>query len=145
MGYKRPMDEKLWVSVGAAIYDPSATAFLLIQRADNGLWQLPGGLVNAGERLVEAVLRETKEETGVDVLVTRPSGIYESPCQNVVSIVFACRYAKGELRTSSETREVAWVPSSEVESLVDEAYARRLLDSLSTEFKLRTTDELRII
>ena len=40
-----------WVSVGAAIYDEVLDSFLLIQRMDNGLWQLPGGVVELGERL----------------------------------------------------------------------------------------------
>ncbi|AUW45883.1 NUDIX domain-containing protein (plasmid) [Rhizobium ruizarguesonis] len=140
-----PADERLWVSVGAAVYDQMADAFLLIQREDNGRWELPGGLVEAGERLTDAVIRETKEETGADVIVVRPSGLYESPSHRVISVVFACTYIGGALQTSSETRAVKWVPSGEIESLVNGAYSCRLLDFFAKEFELRTTDEVRLL
>ena len=50
----RTRDTRIWMSVGAAIYECQSDAFLLIQRADNGLWELPGGLVETGERLADA-------------------------------------------------------------------------------------------
>jgi ADP-ribose pyrophosphatase YjhB (NUDIX family) len=134
-----------WVSVGAAIYDEDTDAFLLIQRMDNGLWQLPGGVLEEGERLTEAVVREVAEETGIEVVVGRPSGIYESPSHGIVSIVFSCSYAGGELRTSDESRAVAWVPRAEIEDLVADAYSCRILDALEAQFNLRTTDETRLI
>ncbi len=138
-------NEKLWVSVGAAIYDDKIDSFVLIQREDNELWELPGGLVEPGEGLIEATVREVLEETGIHVEVTRPTGIYESPNHEVISIVFACNYLKGELQTSNETIAVEWVRSTEIGSLVNEAYSCRLLDSLSSIFKLRTTDEVSIV
>ncbi|MEK7471750.1 MAG: NUDIX domain-containing protein [Patescibacteria group bacterium] len=139
------MVNRHWVSVGAAIYDETADAFLLIQRFDNSLWQLPGGLVEVGERLSEAVIRETLEETGVEVTVQRPSGIYESPNHSTISIVFACSYVAGELRPSSESRSVAWVGRLAVADLVQDAYSCRILDALGDRFQLRTTDEVGII
>lgn len=134
-----------WVSVGAAVYDERADAFLLIRRADNGLWQLPGGLVEQGERLSEAVVRETREETGVEVVVRRASGIYESPNYGVISIVFACSYASGDLHPSKESLAVSWIGRPHVASLVNEAYSCRILDALDNRFHLRTTDEIRLI
>ena len=51
------------VSAGAAIQD-EAGRFLAIRRRDNGRWELPGGIVEPGERLEDALVREVVEETG---------------------------------------------------------------------------------
>ncbi|MEZ4725916.1 MAG: NUDIX hydrolase [Caldilineaceae bacterium] len=51
---------------------------LLIKRHDNGLWALPGGLVEVNQRLTEAVLRELEEETGIQGRVVELLGIFDS-------------------------------------------------------------------
>ncbi len=51
---------------------------LLIRREDDGLWALPGGLVEVGETLAQAVQRELEEEAGVHGRVTRLLGIFDS-------------------------------------------------------------------
>lgn len=137
--------ERIWLSVGASVFDPELDSFLLIQRMDNGRWELPGGLVEPGEIMAEAVVRETFEETGALIRPLRVSGIYESPDQRVVSVVYDCRFVEGRLRTSEETRAVAWVKRSEVPNRVNNAYSCRILDALNAEFVSRVTDEDDII
>jgi ADP-ribose pyrophosphatase YjhB (NUDIX family) len=51
---------------------------LLIQRADNGLWAMPGGLVEIGETLTEAAARELREETGVRGRIVRLLAVFDS-------------------------------------------------------------------
>ncbi len=92
---------------------------LLIHKTDNGLWALPGGGVDVGESVAHAAVRETKEETGVDVEVTGLVGLYTDPghvmayddgeVRQQFSICFTARIVGGELRTSSESKEVAFV------------------------------------
>src|SRR5215213_2018125 len=66
---------------------PSVTAIvpnergelLLVHKTDNNLWALPGGAMDVGESMADTVVREVKEETGIDVAVTGVVGIYTNP------------------------------------------------------------------
>ena len=52
---------------------------LLVRRADDGYWELPGGRVEVGESASSAVIREVAEETGVTIKVTGLAGVYSDP------------------------------------------------------------------
>jgi len=52
---------------------------LLVRRADDGYWELPGGRVEVGESASAAVVREVAEETGVTIKVTGLAGVYSDP------------------------------------------------------------------
>src|SRR5690349_9037026 len=56
-----------------------AGELLLICRSDNGNWSLPGGDMELGESLGQAAIRETLEETGIHIRLTRIGGIYTNP------------------------------------------------------------------
>ncbi|MFZ3570482.1 NUDIX hydrolase [Streptomyces sp. BH097] len=111
--------------VAVAVND--AGQVLLIHKTDNNLWALPGGGVEVGESAADAAVRETKEETGIDVEVTGLVGIYTNPghvmayddgeVRQQFSLCFTARITGGELRTSSESKEVAFVEPSTLEAL----------------------------
>jgi ADP-ribose pyrophosphatase YjhB (NUDIX family) len=72
LGMRTPL-----LSVDAAVFDESGR-LVLIQRADNGAWAMPGGAAEVGETPAEAVAREVREETGLEVRAVQLLGIYDS-------------------------------------------------------------------
>ena len=84
--------------VGAIVHD-AAGRLLLIQRGHDphrGLWSLPGGRIEPGVSAEQAVVREVREETGLDVMPRRPVGRVTIPGDGVVFDVvdFACAVAR---------------------------------------------------
>ena len=63
----------------SAIVTDEQGRMLLIRRTDNNYWSIPGGGVNPGESVSDAVAREVKEETGIDCQVNGLVGIYSDP------------------------------------------------------------------
>ena len=62
-----------------AIVRDGAGRVLLVRRADDGYWELPGGRVEVGESASAAVIREVAEEAGITINVTRLAGVYSDP------------------------------------------------------------------
>ncbi|GAA0934444.1 NUDIX domain-containing protein [Pseudonocardia zijingensis] len=77
-------------SVFVAVRD-AAGRLLLVRRCDDGTWELPGGQVEVGENAIATAVRETAEETGVDVRVTGLVGLYTDPGHVVRSVRGAVR------------------------------------------------------
>jgi ADP-ribose pyrophosphatase YjhB (NUDIX family) len=103
----------------AAIIRNGEEQILLQRRSDNRLWGLPGGAVEIGESVRQAIAREVEEETGLLVEVERLVGVYSDPAIQIVrypdgnvvhyvSIFFACRIQGGSLRTCAETLELGF-------------------------------------
>ena len=117
------------VSVAAAILD-DAGRFLVIRRADNGHWEPPGGVLELNESITDGLVREVQEETGLHVRPLALTGVYKNMSRGIVALVFRCRPIAGNAVTTSEARELAWVPPEELVSRMSEAYSVRLLDAL---------------
>ena len=96
---------------------------LLIRRHDDGLWALPGGLVEVGETLAEAAERELKEEVRIQGRATRLLGIFDSRrCQSrtkaqLYHAVFQVEADNAEPTTSWEATEVGFFAEDEVPPL----------------------------
>jgi ADP-ribose pyrophosphatase YjhB (NUDIX family) len=113
-------------SVTAVVVDGDGN-LLLIHKTDNDLWALPGGGHDAGETISDTVVREVKEETGIEVEVVDLVGLYTDPrhvmtyddgeVRQQFSICFHARPVGGELRTSSESKDVRWVAPGEIADL----------------------------
>ncbi|MFG2523148.1 NUDIX hydrolase [Streptomyces sp. NPDC048527] len=103
---------------------------LAIRRADNGTWELPGGVLELDEAPEAGVRREVREETGIQVEVDELTGVYKNTTRGIVALVFRCKPSGGTERTSSESTAVDWLTPEEVAERMSEVYAIRLLDAL---------------
>jgi 8-oxo-dGTP diphosphatase len=106
------------VGVGAIILQRDHV--LLVRRARaplKGLWSLPGGVLDAGERLEDGVRREVKEETGLEVAPIGVFEVFERLSQDrrgrleyhYVLIDYLCRVTGGELRPADDASSAEWV------------------------------------
>ena len=114
----RTYPERPIVGVGAVIFDRARV--LLIRRAHEplkGEWSLPGGAVDVGEALHAAVVREVREETGLDVEVDRLIEVVERITRDDAGRVqyhfviadYLCRSTGGRLASNSDAEAAEWV------------------------------------
>jgi len=117
---------RLGVGTSAAVFDASRW-ILLIRRADNGNWAVPGGYMEPGESIREGCEREVLEETGLRVKVkrlisvnTNPHLLLEYPDGNrwqLVVLHFEAEQIGGSLSCSDESSDVAYFAQDETASL----------------------------
>lgn len=120
------------VSVAGAVIDDDGR-ILAIRRKDNGHWEPPGGVLELDETIEAGLVREVLEETGLYVSPEQLTGVYKNMNRGIVALVFRCRVASGHATRSDEAEEVAWLTPEQVTELMDEAYAIRMLDALTTD------------
>src|SRR5258708_2536208 len=131
---KREYPESPLVGVGAVIVDRhledhrEEKRVLLIRRGTApllGEWSLPGGVLECGETLRDAVIREAREETGLVVETAEMLGVYERVIQgdegrvryHYVLIDFLCRPVGGDLKAGSDAADVRWFTREELPAL----------------------------
>jgi len=123
---KREFPEIPLVGVGAIIIE--ASRVLLVKRAHPPLqaqWSIPGGVLEIGEMIREAAVREAREETGLVVEPEDLLGVYDRILRDIdervqyhyVLIDFLCRRIGGELLAASDAAEVRWFKRGELPAL----------------------------
>ncbi|MBO0853902.1 MAG: NUDIX domain-containing protein [Nocardia sp.] len=100
---------------------------LMQRRGDSGNWSLPGGIMELGETLENCVIRETREETGLEIEITGLLGIYTDPAHVIeyadgevrqeFAVVYYGRVTGGEIRVSSESTSVEFLTLEELDNL----------------------------
>ena len=114
------------LGVGALIFD--GERILLIERGKEplkGEWSLPGGAVETGERIEDALIREVLEETGFEVMPTRIAVVFERimpdaenlPEYHYLLIDFFCEVHGGRLCAGDDCSKAAWFTPGEIERL----------------------------
>ena len=114
------------LGTGALILDEDR--ILLVQRGKpplEGWWSLPGGAVEVGERVVDALRREVKEETGLDIESIEFAEVFERLMPDAegrmeyhyVLLDYVCRCAGGTLCAGDDSKEAAWVRRADLHRL----------------------------
>jgi 8-oxo-dGTP diphosphatase len=123
---RREFPEVPLIGVGAIIIDGERV--VLVKRAHPPLqaeWSIPGGVLEVGELVREAAVREAREETGLIVEPIELLGVYDRVLRDreqrvqyhYVLIDFLCRRVAGELTAASDASEVRWFRREELAEL----------------------------
>jgi len=99
---------KHFVSAGVVVLNADRE-ILLIKGPRRG-WEPPGGVVEQGESIELAAIREVKEETGIDIEIVKFCGIFQNVTVGVVNTIWLGKLIGGEFQTSEESLEVGFFP-----------------------------------
>jgi 8-oxo-dGTP pyrophosphatase MutT (NUDIX family) len=112
---------------GAAIITDEHGRVLMQRRRDSGNWALPGGTMDIGETLQQCVIREVKEETGLDIEVVSLLGIYTDPAHVIAysdgevrqefTVTYIGRAVGGTIAVSDESTEVRYIDSADFDHI----------------------------
>lgn len=133
------------LGVGALILEGGRV--LLVERGREplaGYWSLPGGAVETGERLEEALVREVREETGLHVRVDSIATVFErimpdegpegaGACEyHYVLVDFYCTVTGGEARAGDDSARVEWFPVGSLSTLRMTEGTREVIEACSS-------------
>jgi 8-oxo-dGTP diphosphatase len=116
------------IGVSALIFQHDL--ILLALRRDIAWWNLPGGGMETGETVEEAVLREVREETGLDVVVEQLVGVYSKPQKQEVVLTFRCRPIGGVLTATEESSACRYFSVHQLPQKLLPKHRQRVEDAL---------------
>jgi len=122
----REYPDRPFIGVGSIIIENDRV--VLVKRAHppiQGDWSIPGGVLEVGEMIREAAVREAREETGLIVEPGELLGVFDRVLRDVdkrvqyhyVLVDFLCRRIEGELVAASDAAEVRWFSRAELPAL----------------------------
>ena len=121
-------------TVGALIINPEGKLFLMQSHKWRDGWVIPGGHIELGERMEEALTREVEEETGLEIydihFLLFQEFVYDEAFwkpQHFIFFDYVCRTDMNEVRLNSEGQAYQWVTVEEALQLPVDAYTRRML------------------
>ena len=103
---------------------------LLCHRRDHDLWNLPGGRVESGETPWEAVVREVREELGLQVAIRGLAGVYSKPERDEVVFSFLCTVLDGAPTVTDEADQSAYFAADEIPHNTPPKQVERIRDAL---------------
>lgn len=126
------MENQIIVAVKGIVYNNDK--YLIIKRWSNdevgaGTWEMPGGKIEFGEKLEEALIRETKEETGLDISVEKllyATQFLSNPNRQVIIISYLCCADNTDVVLSEEHTDFLWITKNQFKDYVSEGILRDL-------------------
>ncbi|WP_201715627.1 NUDIX hydrolase [Rossellomorea arthrocnemi] len=100
---------------------------LLIKGPRRG-WEMPGGQVEEGESLTDAAIRETKEESGIEVEIVGFCGVFQNVKRSICNTLFLAKPVGGEPTTSPESLEVGFFTIDEALKMVTHSNFRERIE-----------------
>jgi D-glycero-D-manno-heptose 1,7-bisphosphate phosphatase len=125
-------DTPVRAGVGVIVLDDDGR-ILLERRSDCGMWGFPGGKIEPGESILDAAIREVKEESGLSIEVTRLLGVYSEPAGRIVrypsngdivhlvDVVLVARRLSGTIQVSPESLELRFFGRHELPEVIPPA------------------------
>lgn len=101
---------------------------LLAHRTDRDMWNLPGGKLEYGESPWEGVIREVKEETGLDVVVESVTGLYSKEDHQEIVFNFYCKKISGDLTLNEEADQLEYFDVKNIPENVSMRQLERIKD-----------------
>jgi 8-oxo-dGTP pyrophosphatase MutT (NUDIX family) len=126
-------DQPTWIHsprhiVSAAVVARDDAGRILLIRSPRRGWEMPGGQVELGESAEAAAIRETREESGIDVGDLRFCGIFQALDRSMVHFLFRGRCIGGAPRASDEAIEVGFFDPVRALELVEHGNFRRRIE-----------------
>lgn len=115
-----------------AVIEDDQGRVLILRSRYAGVWSLPGGGLDRRENLDTAVIRECREELGVEVSVEGMTGMYYHANISAYVAIFRCRIIQGAIRLSHEHSELRWSPPDELPERLRQMAADALQPSAQT-------------
>ncbi|MCK5211729.1 NUDIX hydrolase [Candidatus Parcubacteria bacterium] len=125
------------IGVFAAIFDDE-NRILFCHRTDYDLWNLPGGALEKKEAPWVGVIREVKEETGLDVEVMDLTHISNNPIKDDIVFLFICKIIGGKITLNDEADKIKYFAFGEIPRNTVPKHVLRLKDILEKPHKLIT-------
>lgn len=126
------MKKSLIIGIFALLFDEQQK-ILLCHRRDHDLWNLPGGGLKPSETPWDGVIREVKEETGLDVRVDRLAGIYSKPQKNEIVFSFVCTIIDGKITVTNEADKIEYFKLDSIPSNTPAKQIERIRDALEND------------
>lgn len=79
---------------------------------------MPGGIVEEGETLKDAAIRETKEESGIEIEILKFCGVFQNVNKSICNTLFLAKPTGGKLTTSPESLEVGFFPNEQALKMI---------------------------
>lgn len=135
------MKPQFTIGIFGIIFDEQKRV-LLCHRHDYDLWNLPGGTMENGESPWDGLKREVKEETGLEVEISKLAGVYSKPDKNEIVFSFVCKNIGGEITLNDEADKIEFFEIDKLPPNTSQKQVERIKDVIAnpdkTIYKVQT-------